>query len=105
MAEIFKNLGLGFGTIANFQSLIFIFIGMCVGILGGAIPGISPSMAVALLLPITYSLSPVVAMVMLMGIYIGANYGGSITAVAIEPTTADRLRLLQSTRLELRRQR
>ena len=83
MAEIFKNLGLGFGTIANFQSLLFIFIGMCVGILGGAIPGISPSMAVALLLPITYSLSPVVAMVMLMGIYIGANYGGSITAVAI----------------------
>ena len=83
MSEIFKNLALGFGTIANFQSLIFIFIGMCVGILGGAIPGISPSMAVALLLPITYSLSPVVAMVMLMGIYIGANYGGSITAVAI----------------------
>ena len=83
MSEIFKNLALGFGTIANFQSLLFIFIGMCVGILGGAIPGISPSMAVALLLPITYSLSPVVAMVMLMGIYIGANYGGSITAVAI----------------------
>ena len=83
MSEIFRNLGLGFGTIANAQSLIFIFIGMCVGILGGAIPGISPSMAVALLLPITYSLSPVVAMVMLMGIYIGANYGGSITAVAI----------------------
>lgn len=83
MGNIFGNLAMGFGTIANIQSVLFILLGVIVGILGGAIPGISPSMAVALLLPITYSLSPITAMVMLMGIYIGANYGGSITAVAI----------------------
>ena len=83
MGEIFKNLGMGFSTIANIQSILWILVGVCVGILGGAIPGISPSMAVALLLPMTYALSPAVALIMLMGIYIGANYGGSITAVAI----------------------
>ncbi|MBQ9342858.1 MAG: tripartite tricarboxylate transporter permease [Clostridia bacterium] len=83
MLEIFKNLGMGFSTVANIQSLLWILIGVCVGILGGAIPGISPSMAVALLLPMTYALSPTIALIMLMGIYIGANYGGSITAVAI----------------------
>ena len=83
MGTIFSNLGMGFSTIASVQSVLFILLGVVVGILGGAIPGISPSMAVALLLPITYSLSPITAMVMLMGIYIGANYGGSITAVAI----------------------
>ncbi|MBO4410267.1 MAG: tripartite tricarboxylate transporter permease [Spirochaetales bacterium] len=83
MGTIFTNLGMGFSTIASVQSVLFILLGVVVGILGGAIPGISPSMAVALLLPITYSLSPITAMVMLMGIYIGANYGGSITAVAI----------------------
>ena len=83
MLEIFKNLGMGFATVANIQSLLWILIGVCVGILGGAIPGISPSMAVALLLPMTYALSPTIALIMLMGIYIGANYGGSITAVAI----------------------
>ena len=83
MGDIFKNLLMGFGTVLNFQSILWILIGVCVGILGGAIPGISPSMAVALLLPMTYAMSPTVALIMLMGIYIGANYGGSITAVAI----------------------
>ena len=82
MGNIFRNLALGFGTIANFQSIIFIFIGMCVGILGGAIPGISPSMAVALLLPITYSLSPVVAMVMLMGISTVFPTGQSVSSTS-----------------------
>lgn len=83
MSEIITNLGMGFGVIANVSSIIWILIGVCVGILGGAIPGISPSMAVALLLPMTYAMSPTTALIMLMGIYIGANYGGSITAVAI----------------------
>ena len=83
MGEIFNNLMMGFGQVLNLQSILWILIGVCVGILGGAIPGISPSMAVALLLPMTYAMSPTVALIMLMGIYIGANYGGSITAVAI----------------------
>ena len=83
MGDIFKNLLSGFSTVGNLQSILWILVGVCVGILGGAIPGISPSMAVALLLPMTYAMSPTVALIMLMGIYIGANYGGSITAVAI----------------------
>ena len=83
MSEIFSNLAMGFGVIANISSIVWILVGVCVGILGGAIPGISPSMAVALLLPMTYAMSPTTALIMLMGIYIGANYGGSITAVAI----------------------
>ena len=83
MSEIFSNLMSGFATVGNLQSIAWILVGVCVGILGGAIPGISPSMAVALLLPMTYAMSPTVALIMLMGIYIGANYGGSITAVAI----------------------
>ena len=68
MADVFQNLAMGFGVIANPQSILWILIGVCVGILGGAIPGISPSMAVALLLPMTYALSPTVALIMLMGI-------------------------------------
>lgn len=73
----------GFQSIFNVTSLLLILLGVCVGILGGAIPGISPSMAVALLLPLTYSMTPTQGIIMLMGIYIGANYGGSITAIAI----------------------
>ncbi|MBQ3077331.1 MAG: tripartite tricarboxylate transporter permease [Clostridia bacterium] len=81
--SIFENLAMGFRFIATPLSIAMIGFGVCVGILGGAIPGISPSMAVALLLPITYGMEPHMALIMLMGIYIGANYGGSITAVAI----------------------
>ena len=53
MGEIFTNLMSGFATVGNLQSILWILVGVCVGILGGAIPGISPSMAVALLLPMT----------------------------------------------------
>lgn len=83
MVEILQLTLGGFTEILNPTSLLLIAVGVCVGILGGAIPGISPSMAVALLLPMTYSMSPIQGIIMLMGIYIGANYGGSITAVAI----------------------
>ena len=51
MGDIFNNLLMGFQTVGTVQSILWILIGVCVGILGGAIPGISPSMAVALLLP------------------------------------------------------
>ena len=83
MLEILRLTASGFGALMNVTSLVLILVGVCVGILGGAIPGISPSMAVALLLPMTYTMTPTQGIVMLMGIYIGANYGGSITAVAI----------------------
>jgi putative tricarboxylic transport membrane protein len=73
----------GLGSLMGTVPLLVIIAGVCVGILGGAMPGISPSMAVALLLPFTFGMSPSMGLVMLCAIYLAANYGGSITAVMI----------------------
>lgn len=81
--ELFLNLIQGFGYLAGIQPIVAIIIGVILGILAGAMPGLSPSMGVALLVPFTYSLSPQVALILLVSIYIAANYGGSITAVTI----------------------
>src|SRR5690606_37362559 len=59
------------------------FAGVAWGILGGALPGISPSITMALLLPLTYSLDPISAIVLLAATYVGAEYGGSIPAILI----------------------
>jgi putative tricarboxylic transport membrane protein len=59
------------------------FAGVAWGILGGALPGISPSITMALLLPFTYTMDPTVAVVMLAATYVGAEYGGSIPAILI----------------------
>ena len=59
------------------------FAGVAWGILGGALPGISPSITMALLLPLTYGMDPTVAIVMLASTYVGAEYGGSIPAILI----------------------
>ncbi|HPF84874.1 MAG TPA: tripartite tricarboxylate transporter permease [Aminivibrio sp.] len=73
----------GLGSLMGPVPLLVILAGVCVGILGGAMPGISPSMAVALLLPFTFGMSPSMGLVMLCAIYLAANYGGSVTAVMI----------------------
>jgi putative tricarboxylic transport membrane protein len=59
------------------------FLGVIWGIFGGALPGISPSIAMALLLPFTYGMEPITAIVMLASVYVGAEYGGSIPAILI----------------------
>jgi putative tricarboxylic transport membrane protein len=59
------------------------FAGVAWGILGGALPGISPSITMALLLPFTYTLAPTIAVVLLAATYVGAEYGGSIPAILI----------------------
>src|SRR3954470_14932861 len=59
------------------------FLGVLWGIFGGALPGISPSIAMALLLPLTYGMEPITAIVLLASVYIGAEYGGSIPAILI----------------------
>ncbi|HXF82570.1 MAG TPA: tripartite tricarboxylate transporter permease [bacterium] len=64
-------------------SLLMMLLGVAWGILGGAMPGISGSIAMALLLPLTFGMDPAVALMMLAGVYIGAMYGGSITAILI----------------------
>ncbi|MCF6334549.1 MAG: tripartite tricarboxylate transporter permease [Spirochaetales bacterium] len=81
--ELLANLFQGFGYLAGVQPIIAIVAGVILGILAGAMPGLSPSMGVALLVPFTYGMSPQIALILLVSIYIAANYGGSITAVTI----------------------
>ncbi|MBT3904414.1 MAG: C4-dicarboxylate ABC transporter permease [Rhodospirillaceae bacterium] len=71
------------------QLIGLIFMGVAIGMLGGALPGISPSITIALLLPIAFSLDPLTSLVALGGVYMAAEYGGSISAILINtPGTA-----------------
>ncbi|QIB35385.1 tripartite tricarboxylate transporter permease [Ancylobacter pratisalsi] len=81
--EIFDNLALGFSVAFSFQNLIYCFIGVLLGTLIGVLPGLGPVPTIAMLLPITFGLPPVAALIMLAGIYYGAQYGGSTTAILI----------------------
>ena len=83
MNDLINNLSLGFGVAFTFQNLIYAFIGCLLGTLIGVLPGIGPVATIALLLPATYALPPVAALIMLAGIYYGAQYGGSTTAILV----------------------
>jgi putative tricarboxylic transport membrane protein len=78
-----NNLWLGFSIALTPTNLLFAFIGVFLGTVIGALPGIGPSAGVAVLLPVTFGMSPVTAIIMLAGIYYGAMYGGTITSVLI----------------------
>lgn len=67
----------------DYHILLAAFAGVAWGIMGGALPGISPSITMALLLPFTYTMEPVNAIVLLASTYIGAEYGGSVPAILI----------------------
>ena len=71
------------GALASLSVLAAAFGGVLWGMLGGALPGISPSIAMALLLPFTVGMEPTVAIVLLASVYVGAEYGGSIPAILI----------------------
>ena len=75
--DLFNNLAMGFGVAFTFQNLIYCFVGCLLGTLIGVLPGIGPVATIAMLLPATYALPPVAALIMLAGIYYGAQYGGS----------------------------
>jgi putative tricarboxylic transport membrane protein len=81
--DIFNNLIFGFGVALSLQNLLYCLIGVSVGTLIGVLPGIGPLGTIAILMPITYSVSPVGALIMLAGIYYGAQYGGSTTAILV----------------------
>ena len=81
--ELFDHLALGFGVAFTFQNLVYCFIGCLLGTLIGVLPGIGPVATIAMLLPATYALPPVAALIMLAGIYYGAQYGGSTTAILV----------------------
>jgi putative tricarboxylic transport membrane protein len=78
-----NDLLLGFSIALTPTNLLFAFFGVLLGTLIGALPGIGPSAGVAVLLPVTFGMQPVTAMIMLAGIYYGAMYGGTITSVLI----------------------
>jgi putative tricarboxylic transport membrane protein len=81
--DLFGNLALGFGVALTPLNLLYAFIGTLLGTLIGVLPGIGPVPTIAMLLPITYALPPVSALIMLAGIYYGASYGGSTTAILV----------------------
>jgi putative tricarboxylic transport membrane protein len=81
--ELFDNLALGFGVAFTLQNLMYAFVGCLLGTLIGVLPGIGPLATIAMLLPATYALPPVAALIMLAGIYYGAQYGGSTTAILV----------------------
>jgi putative tricarboxylic transport membrane protein len=81
--ELFHNLIFGFGVAFSLQNLLYCFIGVMVGTLIGVLPGIGPMATIAMLLPLTYNVPPVAAMIMLAGIYYGAMYGGSTTSILV----------------------
>ncbi len=81
--DLINNLALGFGVAFTLQNLVYAFVGCLLGTLIGVLPGIGPLATIAMLLPATYGLPPVAALIMLAGIYYGAQYGGSTTAILV----------------------
>src|SRR4249920_960156 len=81
--ELFNNLIFGFNVALSLQNLFYCFIGVLVGTLIGVLPGIGPMATIAMLLPLTFNVPPVAAMIMLAGIYYGAMYGGSTTSILV----------------------
>jgi len=71
--DLFANLSLGFGVAFTAQNLMYAFVGCLLGTLIGVLPGIGPLATIAMLLPATYALPPVAALIMLAGIYYGAQ--------------------------------
>ncbi|MBI4193984.1 MAG: tripartite tricarboxylate transporter permease [Betaproteobacteria bacterium] len=84
LASFFPNLALGFQTAVSLQNLTYCFIGVFVGTVVGVLPGIGPLAAIAMLLPATFNLPPVGALIMLAGIYYGTQYGGSTTSILVK---------------------
>jgi TctA family transporter len=81
--DLFSNLALGFDTAFTLQNLLYCFIGCILGTLIGVLPGLGPIATIAMLLPATYALPPIAALIMLAGIYYGSQYGGSTTAILL----------------------
>ena len=81
--EFFSNLSLGFSVAFTLSNLAYCLLGVFVGTAIGVLPGVGPLVTIAVLLPLTFGLPPEAAMIMLAGIYYGAAYGGSTTAILV----------------------
>src|SRR6201993_282883 len=82
--DVISNLGLGFAVALTLQNTVYCFIGVLLGTVIGVLPGIGPVTTVAMLLPISFTLQPESALILLAGIYYGAQYGGSTTAILVK---------------------
>src|SRR3712207_1435036 len=81
--EVLGNLATGFGAVLTPANLGFCLIGCLLGTLIGVLPGLGPIATIAMLLPVTFGLDPLSSLIMLAGIYYGAQYGGSTTAILV----------------------
>ncbi|MCC6472979.1 MAG: tripartite tricarboxylate transporter permease [Burkholderiales bacterium] len=81
--EILSNLIMGFGVAVSLQNVLYCLLGCVLGTLIGVLPGIGPLVTISMLLPITFNLPPIPALIMLAGIYYGSQYGGSTTAILV----------------------
>jgi TctA family transporter len=81
--DIFSHLALGFATALSPINIFLCFVGTVLGTAIGVLPGVAPTATIAMLLPVTFTLEPTSALIMLAGIYYGAQYGGSTTAILI----------------------
>ena len=81
--DVIASLGLGFAVALTLQNICYCFIGVLLGTVIGVLPGIGPVTTVAMLLPISFTLQPESALILLAGIYYGAQYGGSTTAILV----------------------
>ena len=81
--ELLANLGLGFDTVFTLTNLLYCLLGVFLGTAIGVLPGLGPTATIAMLLPATFTLPPVSALIMLSGIYYGSQYGGSTTAILV----------------------
>ncbi|MEO8134540.1 MAG: tripartite tricarboxylate transporter permease [Betaproteobacteria bacterium] len=81
--DLLANLSIGLIAAVTLQNLLYCLIGCLLGTLIGVLPGIGPVATIAMLLPVTYALPPVAALIMLAGIYYGAQYGGSTTSILV----------------------
>src|SRR6476469_4646047 len=74
----------GFGIVLQPTNLLYCLVGVVIGMLIGVLPGLGPAATIAILLPLTYNVEPVTAIIMLAGIFYGAQYGGTITSVLLK---------------------
>jgi len=82
--DVLHNLALGFGVALTWQNLMYCAIGCTVGTLVGLLPGLGPLATISILLPLTYSIPTGGALIMLAGIYYGAQYGDSVSAITMK---------------------
>ena len=82
--EVLNNLAFGFSHALTLQNLMFCALGCTVGTLVGLLPGLGPLATISLLLPLTYSIDTTGALIMLAGIYYGAQYGDSVSAITMK---------------------